>query len=34
MNNNDYSNADLIRSFAYIALFFACIFLAAWAEGL
>ena len=34
MNNNDYSNADLIRSFAYIALFFACIFLAAWVEGL
>jgi hypothetical protein len=24
---------DLIRSLAYIAIFFACIFLAAWVEG-
>jgi hypothetical protein len=25
---------NLIRSFAYIALFFAAVFIAAWAEGL
>jgi hypothetical protein len=24
---------DLIRSLTYIAIFFACIFLAAWVEG-
>ena len=31
--NDDYETKDLIRSFAYIALFFAAIFIAAWVEG-
>lgn len=34
MNDDfDYETTNLVRSLCYIALFFACIFLAAWVEG-